>query len=105
MSFLYNEILKYHEQTSIKVKSLKTESEFADELVNNERVRDDFLQDYVDEIIDTLGAKEIVRKYSEILLNEMYERCDAGEEQILIEECSSQFPFILSRFNVRVPKK
>ena len=51
-----------------------------------------------------MGSEMCIRDSSEILLNDMYERCDAGEEQILVEECSSEFPFILSRFNVKVPE-
>jgi len=92
---LYNEILK-SEQMS------KTIEEFADELVEDPTVRDNFLQEFVDEVIDSMDPKDIIRAYADSLLQDLYKQCDENQEDYIIQECAECFPYVLQRFGVEL---
>lgn len=102
---LYSEILKYEDGPSLKLNAMKSEFEFADEIALDETTRDDFLQDFVDDIIHSMSTKEIVKEYSKILLDNFYNRFDRNEEFQIIQECANRFPHILTRFKVAVPPR
>lgn len=92
---LYSEILKFQPVS-------KTKSEFANELVENPEVRENFLQEFVDEVIDSLDPKDIIRAYAECLLVDLNNQCDENEEEYIIQECAECFPYVLQRFGVVV---
>ncbi len=92
---LYNEILKY-------TKVPKTTEEFANELVEDSVVRDNFLQEFVDELIDSMDPKDIIRAYADSLLQDLYRQCDENQEDYIIQECAECFPYVLQRFGVEL---
>jgi hypothetical protein len=92
---LYNEILKSQEVP-------KTIEEFRDELVENPTVRDNFLEEFVDEVIDSMDPKDIIRAYAHTLLEDLYKQCDAKQEEYIVQECAECFPYVLQRFGVEL---
>jgi hypothetical protein len=92
---LYNEILKFKQVS-------KTREEFATELVENSTVRDNFLQEFVDEVIDSMDPKDIIRAYADSLLQDLYKQCDDNQEDYIIQECAECFPYVLQRFGVEL---
>lgn len=92
---LYNEILKH-------TKVPKTTEEFATELVEDPTVRDNFLQEFVDEVIDSMDPKDIIRAYADSLLQDLYKQCDENQEDFIIQECVDYFPYVLQRFGVEL---
>lgn len=95
MMDLYNEILKFEQVP-------KTAVEFADEIAEDPTVRDNFLQEFVDEVIDSMDPKDIIRAYSENLLQDLYKQCDENQEDYIIQECAECFPYVLQRFGVEL---
>jgi len=95
MMDLYNEILKY-------IKLPKTIEEFTNELVEDSKVRDNFLQEFVDEVIDSMDPKDIIRAYADIMLQDLYRQCDENQEEYIIQECAETFPYVLERFGVEL---
>jgi hypothetical protein len=95
MTDLYNEILKYEKMT-------KSLDEFSDELVENPTIRDNFLQEFVDEVIDSMDPKDIIRAYADSLLQDLYKQCDENQEDYILQECAECFPYVLQRFGVEV---
>ena len=92
---LYNEILRYNNVP-------KTTEEFATELVEDSAVRDNFLQEFVDEVIDSMDPKDIIRAYADSLLQDLYKQCDENQEDYIIQECAECFPYVLQRFGVEL---
>jgi hypothetical protein len=92
---LYNEILKFEEVS-------KTTDEFASELVKDLTVRDNFLQEFVDEVIDSMDTKDIIRAYADSLLQDLHKQCDENQEDYIIQECAECFPYVLQRFGVEL---
>jgi hypothetical protein len=92
---LYNEILKSQEVP-------KTVEEFANELVENPIVRDNFLEEFVDEVIDSMDSKDIIRAYAQTLLEDLHKKCDANQEEYIVQECAECFPYVLQRFGVEL---
>ena len=92
---LYNEILRYNNVP-------KTTEEFATELVEDSAVRDNFLQEFVDEVIDSMDPKDIIRAYADSLLQDLYKQCDENQEDYIIQECAECFPHVLQRFGVEL---
>lgn len=92
---LYNEILKFEEVS-------KTTDEFASELVKDPTVRDIFLQEFVDEVIDSMDPKDIIRAYADSLLQDLHKQCDENQENYIIQECFECFPYVLQRFGVEL---
>jgi hypothetical protein len=92
---LYNEILKSQEVP-------KTIDEFANELAEDPTVRDNFLEEFVDEVIDSMDPKDIIRAYAENLLRDLYKQCDNNQEDYIIQECAECFPYVLQRFGVEL---
>ena len=80
----------------------KTANEFANELVENTTVRDNFLQEFVDEVIDSMDPKDIIRAYADSLLQDLYRQCDENQEDYIIQECAESFPYVLQRFGVEL---
>ena len=95
MTDLYNEILKSEEMS-------KSIEEFANELVENPTVRDNFLQEFVDEVIDSMDPKDIIRAYAQNLLEDLYKKCDEDQEEYIIRNCAESFPYVLQRFGVEI---
>lgn len=95
---LYNQILEY-EKPNMDLE------DFIDSIVENPQVRDDFLQEYVDEIIDSMSPREIAKAYGKILLNSLNSRVEYHQEDMIVKECYEQFPYVLDRFNVDVTEK
>ena len=95
MTDLYNEILKYEKMT-------KSLDEFSDELVENPTIRDNFLQEFVDEVIDSMDPKDIIRAYADSLHQDLYKQCDENQEDYILQECAECFPYVLQRFGVEV---
>lgn len=94
---LYRQIVNYE-------KPIMDIEDFIDEIVENPQKRDDFLQEYVDEIVDSMDPKDIVKAYSKILLNSLHSRIEYHQEDLIVKECYEQFPYVLDRFGVDVPK-
>jgi hypothetical protein len=92
---LYDQILEYE-------KPNMDFEDFIDQLVENTQLRDDFLQDYVDEIVDSMTPREIAKAYGQIILNSLNSRVTYHQEDLIVKECYEQFPYILERFNVNV---
>jgi hypothetical protein len=92
---LYNEILKFQQVP-------KTTEEFATELVEDPTVRDNFLQEFVDEVIDSMDPKDIIRAYADSLLQDLHKQCDANQEEYIVQECAECFPYVLQRFGVEL---
>lgn len=92
---LYNEILRHNNVP-------KTTEEFATELVEDTTVRDNFLQEFVDEVIDSMDPKDIIRAYADSLLQDLYKQCDENQEDYIIQECAECFPHVLQRFGVEL---
>jgi Glu-tRNA(Gln) amidotransferase subunit E-like FAD-binding protein len=90
---LYNEILKSQEVS-------KTIEEFTNELAENPTVRDNFLTEFVDEVIDSMDPKDIIRAYAHTLLEDLYKQCDNNQEDYIVQECAECFPYVLERFGV-----
>ena len=60
MPDLYSEVLKYERNfPSYFVMSKYTKESFAEEISRNSQLRDDFLQEYVDDIVFNLSIKEL----------------------------------------------
>lgn len=95
MTDLYNEILKSEEMS-------KSIEEFANELIEDSTVRDNFLQEFVDEVIDSMDPKDIIRAYADSLLQDLYRQCDENQEDYIIQECAECFPYVLQRFGVEL---
>lgn len=95
MTDLYNEILKYEKMT-------KSLDEFSDELVENPTIRDNFLQEFVDEVIDSMDPKDIIRAYADSLLQDLYKQCNENQEDYILQECAECFPYVLQRFGVEL---
>ena len=91
MTDLYDEILKNNS---------KSVSEFCEQLVTETSLRDDFLQEYVDEIVDSMVHKDIVRAYSQLLLEGLYKKVDNDQDEQIVKECAGVFPYVLERFGV-----
>ena len=96
--YLYNQILEY-EKPNMDLE------DFIDSIVENPQIRDDFLQEYVDEIIDSMSPREIAKAYAKILLNSLNSRVEYHQEDMIVKECYEQFPYVLDRFNVDVTEK
>jgi predicted RecB family nuclease len=92
---LYNEILKFQQVP-------KTTEEFVDELVEDPIVRDNFLQEFVDEVIDSMDPKDIIRAYANSLLQDLYRQCQENQEDYIVQECVESFPYVLQRFGVEL---
>lgn len=92
---LYNEILKFEEVS-------KTTDEFASELIKDPTVRDNFLQEFVDEVIDSMDTKDIIRAYADSLLQDLHKQCNEKQEDYIIQECAECFPYVLQRFGVEL---
>lgn len=92
---LYDEILKFQQVP-------KTTEEFANELVEDSVIRDNFLQEFVDEVIDSMDPKDIIRAYADSLLQDLYKQCDENQEDYIIQECAECFPYVLQRFGVEL---
>ena len=95
---LYNQILEY-EKPNMDLE------DFIDSIVENSQVRNDFLQEYFVEIIDSMRPKEIAKAYAKILLNSLNSRVEYYQEDMIVKECYEQFPYVLDRFNVDVTEK
>lgn len=95
---LYSQILEY-EKPNMNLE------DFIDSIVDNTHVRNDFLQEYVDEIIDSMSPKDIARAYSKILLNSLNSRVEYHQEDMIVKECYEQFPYVLDRFNVNMKEE
>jgi len=80
----------------------KTIESFANQISENPVVRDDFLQEFVDELIDAMDPKDIIRAYAENLLQDLYEQCDNNNETFIVQECAEAFPYVLQRFGVEL---
>ena len=80
----------------------KTTEEFAEEIVEDPTVRDNFLQEFVDEVIDSMDPKDIIRAYAQNLLDDLYKQCDENQEDYIIQECAECFPYVLQRFGVEL---
>ena len=103
MPDLYSEILKYERNSpSYFVMSKYTKESFAEEISCNPQLRDDFLQEYVDDIVFNLSIRELRKSYSNTLLNLLYQDCDANQENQIVEEVANVHPHILKRFGVDV---
>jgi len=103
MPDLYSEVLKYERNfPSYFVMSKYTKESFAEEISHNSQLRDDFLQEYVDDIVFNLSIKELRKSYSNTLLNLLYQDCDADQENQIVEEVADVHPHILRRFGVDV---
>jgi hypothetical protein len=92
---LYNEILKSQEVP-------KTTEEFANELAEDPTVRDNFLEEFVDEVIDSMDTKDIIRAYAQTLLEDLYKQCDDNQENYIIQECAECYPHLLQKFGVEL---
>ena len=92
---LYNEILKSQEVP-------KTIEEFATQIIEDPIVRDNFLEEFVDELIDAMDPKDIIRAYAQTLLQDLYKQCDNNQEDYIIQECADCFPYVLQRFGVEL---
>jgi hypothetical protein len=92
---LYNEILKFEQMS-------KSIGEFAEEIVEDPTVRDNFLQEFVDEVIDSMDPKDIIRAYADSLLQDLYKQCDENQEEYIIQECAEYYPYVLQRFGVEL---
>ena len=95
MEDLYSEILK---------DTVKTIEQFSEQITVEPEVRDNFLQEFVDEIIDSMDPKDIIRAYAQNLLDDLYKQCDDNQEDSIVQECAECFPYVLERFNVDVPQ-
>ena len=95
MEDLYSEILK---------DTVKTIEQFSEQIAVEPEVRDNFLQEFVDEIIDSMDPKDIIRAYAQNLLDDLYKQCDDNQEDSIVQECAECFPYVLERFNVDVPQ-
>lgn len=98
MNDLYSEILKAEEMT-------KSISDFADEIVEDPTVRDNFLIEFVDEIIDSMDPKDIARAYAQNLLSELQCELEQNREEYIIQECAECFPYVLERFGVNLDEE
>ena len=98
MTDLYNEILKLEQMP-------KTLDEFANELVEDHAVRDNFLEEFVDEVIDSMDPKDIIRAYAQNLLDDLYKQCDKNQEEYIVKECAECFPYVLERFGVTLTEE
>ena len=95
MTDLYSEILKSEQMP-------KSIDEFVTEIVEDPTVRDNFLEEFVDEIVDSMDPKDIIRAYAQNLLNDLYSQCDENQEEYIVQECADCFPHVLQRFGVTV---
>ena len=95
---LYNQILEYD-------KPDMDLEDFIDSIVENPQVRNDFLQEYVDEVIDSMSPKDIAKAYSKILLNSLNSSVEYHQEDMIVKECYEQFPYVLDRFNVNAKEE
>lgn len=94
---LYTEILK-----SEKVP--KTIQEFTSEIAEDPTIRDSFLEEFVDEIIDSMDPMDIIRAYADTIYQDLMRQCDENEEESIIQECVECFPYVLERFGVILEK-
>ena len=92
---LYSEILKTEQMS-------KSIEEFLSEIVEDPTVRDNFLEEFVDEVIDSMDPKDIIRAYSQNLLDDLHTKCDKNQEEYIVQECVECFPYILQQFGVEV---
>jgi hypothetical protein len=92
---LYTEILKL-EQVS------KTIEEFTIELVEDPIVRDNFLEEFVDELVESMDPKDIIRAYAQNLLEDLHKKCDDNQEEYIVQECVECFPYVLQSFGVEL---
>jgi hypothetical protein len=90
---LYSEILKSEEMS-------KTIEEFSNEITEDLVVRDNFIEEFVDEIIDSMDPKEIIRAYADTIYQDLMRQCDENEENAIVQECAECFPYVLQRFGV-----
>lgn len=95
MSDLYSEILKSEQMP-------KSLNDFITEIVEDPTVRDNFLEEFVDEVIDSMDPKDIIRAYADNLLTDLYHQCDENQEEYIVQECAEYFPYVLQRFGVNV---
>ena len=103
MPNLYDEVLKYERNFPFFFNMSKfTKETFANEISENSQLRDDFLQEYVDDIVFNMSIKELRKSFSETLLNLLYQDCDADQEEKIVEEVADVHPHILTRFGVDV---
>ena len=98
MTDLYNEILKLEQMP-------KTLDEFVNELAEDPTVRDNFLEEFVDELIDSMDPKDIIRAYAQNLLDDLHEQCDENQEEHIVQECAEFYPYVLERFGVNLQEE
>lgn len=92
---LYSEILKSNEMN-------KSISDFTEEIVEDPTVRDNFLIEFVDEIMDSMSPEDIKDAYAQSLLSELQDELDQNREEYIVQECIECFPHVLERFGVNL---
>lgn len=96
---LYSEILKSNEMN-------KSISDFTEEIVEDPTVRDNFLIEFVDEIMDSMSPEDIKdafdESYAQSLLSQLHDELDQNREEYIVQECIECFPHVLERFGVNL---
>jgi len=99
MMDLYTEILKAEQMS-------KSIDEFVDEVVEDPTVRDNFLEEFVNELIDSMDPKDIIRAYAERILEDLHTQCEeSNQEEYIVQECAEFYPYVLEKFGVKLQKE
>ena len=98
MTDLYSEILESEQMP-------KTLNEFVDEIAEDPTVRDNFLEEFVDELIDSMDPKDIIRAYADTIYQDLMKQCNENQEEYIVQECAEFYPYVLERFGVNLQEE
>jgi hypothetical protein len=75
--------------------------DFSDKLNADSRLREKFIEKYVDNLVNTMDPDDLVRSWAELMYESLYSEVKDGGSDGLIEQAAHEFPeWIEQEFNV-----
>ena len=75
--------------------------DFADKLTADDRIREKFVQAYVDHVCDTMDVDDIIRAFADKLWDDTNREIKDGAADGIVEEAVHYFPDMMTeKFNV-----
>ena len=75
--------------------------DFSDKLNADERLRKEFLNKYVDHLIDNMDTDDIIADWARMMYESLYSDCREDGADGLVEQVAHEFPDLLEEsFNV-----
>jgi len=75
--------------------------DFSDKLNADKRLREEFIEKYVDNLVNTMDPDDIARSWAELMYESLYSEVKQEGSDGLIEQVAHEFPeWIEQEFNV-----